>query len=94
MSSAYQLRPATMDDRAFMMHLEKENFAQLPEVWELFDEAYQKHQYEHFFRPKHVSIIEHERQPIGAVSVITRRKDIFIMYLYLLPEFHDSGIDV
>ncbi len=94
MSSDYQLRPATMDDIAFMMRLEKENFAQLPEVWVLFDEARQKDQYEHFFRPNHVSIIEYKSHPIGAVSIITRRKDIFIVYLYLLPEFHDSGIDV
>ena len=39
---AYQLRPATMEDKEFMMHLEKVTFAQFPEVMEIFDEEHQK----------------------------------------------------
>ena len=93
MSRAYRLCKATIDDKEFMMRLEKKNFALYPEVMELFDEEQQKYHYEHFFRPKHVSIIEHAGHPIGAVSVIIRRKEIFIVYLYLLPEFQNKGID-
>ena len=93
MTFPYQLRPATMGDKEFMMHLEKVVFARFPEIMELFDEKHQKNHYENFFRPKHVSIIEHANQPIGAVSIIVRRKNISIVYLYLLPEFQDMNID-
>jgi len=42
-----------------------------------FDEVYQRHHYEKPFQPKHVSIAEHGNKPIGALSVMVRRKDIF-----------------
>ena len=93
MTFDYQLRPATMEDKEFMMHLEKVNFKKFPEVMELFSEEHQKNQYDNYFKPKHVSIIEHDNRPIGAQSIIIRRKDIFIMYQYLLPEFQNKGID-
>ena len=93
MTLPYQLRPATMGDKEFMMHLEKVVFARFPEITELFDEEHQKNHYENFFRPKHVSIIEHANQPIGAVSIIVRRKNISIVYLYLLPKFQNMNID-
>jgi hypothetical protein len=94
MQLSYTLRPATMDDREFMMHLEKENFALVPKVMELFDEEHQKNQYENYFKPNYVCIIEYDDKPIGAVSIILRRKDISIVYLYLLPKYYDLGIDV
>jgi ribosomal protein S18 acetylase RimI-like enzyme len=93
MTVDYQLRPATMEDREFMMQLEKVNFEIFPNLMEFFDEERQKYQYDNFFNPKHVSIIEYANRPIGAQSVIVRRKDIFIMYQYLLPEFQNKGID-
>jgi ribosomal protein S18 acetylase RimI-like enzyme len=93
MTEKYQLRPATMEDREFMMHLEKVNFEKFPTVMELFSEEHQKNQYENFFKPKHVSIIEYENRPIGAQSVIVHKRNLFIIYLYLLPEFHNRGID-
>lgn len=89
----YQLRPATMEDREFMMHLEKVNFEKFPKVMELFDEERQKNHYENYFKPKYVSIIEYANHPIGAQSIIISRKDIFIVYQYLLPEFQNKGID-
>jgi hypothetical protein len=82
-----------MEDREFMMHLEKVNFAKFPTVMELFSEEHQKNQYENHFEPKRVNIIEYENRPIGAQSVIVRRKNMFIVYMYLLPEFHNKGID-
>jgi hypothetical protein len=83
-----------MDDRAFMMRLEKETFAQIPDIMELFDEDHQKRQYEQFFNPKYVCIIERDDVPIGAVCVIIRRKDISIVYLHALPDYYHLGIDV
>ena len=93
MTVDYQLRPATMEDREFMMHLEKVNFEKFPKVMELFSEEHQKNQYDNYFKPRHVSIIEYDNRPIGAQSLIVRRKNIFIMYQYLLPEFQNKGID-
>lgn len=92
MSIDYQLRPATMEDKEFMMHLEKVNFEKFPKVMELFDEERQKNQYDNYFKPKHVCIIEYANRPIGAQSIIARRKNIFIVYQYLLPEFQNKGI--
>ncbi|MFX1337989.1 MAG: GNAT family N-acetyltransferase [Promethearchaeota archaeon] len=93
MTFEYQLRPATMADKEFMMHLEKVNFQNYPKLMEQFDEEHQKYHYENYFKPKHVSIIEHANLPIGAQSLIVRRKNMFIVYLYLLPEFQNKGID-
>ena len=93
MTVKYQLRPATMEDKEFMMHLEKVNFEKFPTVMELFSEEHQKNQYENYFNPKHVSIIEYDNRPIGAQSIIVRKKNMFIVYMYLLPEFHNKGID-
>ena len=62
----FLLRPATMEDREFMMHLEKVNFANFPTVMELFSEEHQKKIYENHFKPKHVNIIEYDNRPIGA----------------------------
>lgn len=93
MKNSYQLRPASVEDKEFMMELEKETFKQLPELMEQFDEECQKEHYEHHFRPKYVCIIEYSNQPIGAVSILNRRKDISIVYLYILPSFQDKGID-
>jgi hypothetical protein len=93
MTVDYQLRPATIEDKEFMMHLEKVNFRKYPKVMELFDEEHQKYHYDNYFKPKHVSIIEFANRPIGAQSVIIRKKKIFIVYQYLLPEFQDKGID-
>lgn len=93
MKIAYKLRPATMEDKDFMMYLEKLICAQYPEIMERWDEEYQKNHYEHHFRPKYVSIIQDINKPIGAVSIVSRRKDISIVYLYLLPEYQDKDID-
>ncbi len=89
----YLLRPATMEDREFMKHLEKVNFEKFPKVMELFSEEHQKNHYENHFNPKYVYIIEYDNRPIGAQSVIVRRKNMFILFLYLLPEFQNKGID-
>ena len=51
-----------------------------------------KEYYENYFRPKHVSIIEHKGSPIGAYSVMIKKNGIYIVYLYLLSEYEDSGI--
>ena len=91
--SKFLLRPATMEDREFMMHLEKVNFEKFPTVRELFSEEHQKNHYENHFKPKNVSIIEYDNQPIGAQSIIVRRNNMFIVYLYLLPEFQNKGIE-
>jgi len=93
MTISYLLRPATFEDKEFMMGLEKTVFEQFPNVMELFDENRQKKQYETYFKPDYVFIIEYDSQQIGAASILFRRKDIFIMYLYVLPEFQDMGID-
>jgi ribosomal protein S18 acetylase RimI-like enzyme len=93
MSIPYQLRPASKEDIEFLMHLEKEAFKQFPKVMKRFDEHHQKEHYKHHFQPKYVCIIELAHQPIGAVSILTRRKDISIVYLYVLPEFQDKNID-
>jgi len=93
MTIDYQLRPATMEDKEFMMHLEKVNFQNYPKLMEQFDEAHQKHHYDNYFKPKHVWIIEYANRPIGAQSIIVRRKHMVIVYLYLLPEFQNKGID-
>jgi hypothetical protein len=90
---SYHLRQASTEDIPFMIHLEKVVFAQFPEVMEHWDEQHQKEHYEHCFRPKYVSIIESEDHPIGAISIISRRKDISIVYLYLLPEFQERDVD-
>ena len=90
---SYHLRQASTKDIPFMIHLEKVVFAQFPEVMEHWDEQHQKEHYEHCFRPKYVSIIESEDHPIGAISIISRRKDISIVYLYLLPEFQEKDVD-
>lgn len=92
MKIPYQLRPATMEDRSFMMHLEKLTFAKYIEDIEQWEEHQKKH-YDKHFRPKYVSIIEYFNQPIGAVSVMVRRKEIYIVYLYILPEFQNKDID-
>ncbi len=97
MSIPFELRPATMYDKDFMMHLEKVTWVRYlesdPDIdvpeW---DDDWQKEYYEKYFRPKHVSIIEHKGQPIGAYSAIIKRNGIYIVYLYLLPEYEDSGI--
>lgn len=94
MKIAYQLRPATIKDREFLMYLEKLICAQYPEIMERWDDDYQKNHYEHHFRPKYVSIIQYNNIPIGAVSIVSRRRDISIVYIYLLPEFQDKDIDV
>lgn len=99
MSIPFELRPATMYDKNFMMHLEKVTWVKylesdpdidvdIPE----WDDEWQKEYYEKYFRPKHVSIIEYKKTSIGAYSVIIKRSGIFIVYLYLLPEYEDSGI--
>jgi ribosomal protein S18 acetylase RimI-like enzyme len=94
MKITYQLRPANIEDKQFMMYLEKIICAQYPEIVERWDEEYQKNHYEHHFRPKYVSIIQYNENPIGAVSIVSRRKDISIVYIYLLPEFQDKEIDI
>lgn len=93
MNIPYQLRPATMEDKNFMMYLEKVNNSQFPEIMKKWDDKYQKKYYENHFKPEYVSIIQYANEPIGAVSIITRRKEIFIVYLYLLPKFQNKGIN-
>ena len=79
-----------------MIHLEKvtwiKYFESDPDNELEWDDDYQKDYYEKYFRPKHVSIIEHLGQSIGAFSVIFRRSEIIIVYLYLLPDYQDSQI--
>ena len=94
MKITYQLRRANIEDKQFMMYLEKIICAQYPEIMESWDEEYQKNHYEHHFRPKYVSIIQYNENPIGAVSIVSRRKDISIVYIYLLPKFQDKEIDI
>lgn len=93
MNLSYQLRPASMEDIGFLMHLEKETFKQFPELMKKFDEARQKEHYERYFQPKYVYIIEYGNQPIGAISILNRRKNLSIVYLYVLPAFQKKGID-
>ena len=94
MKITYQLRRANIEDKQFMMYLEKIICAQYPEIVERWDEEYQKNHYKHHFRPKYVSIIQYNENPIGAVSIVSRRKDISIVYIYLLPKFQDKEIDI
>lgn len=94
MKNLYQFRPATEEDKDFMMDLEKIACAQYPQVMELWDDNYQKNHYENHFRPKYVSIIQYLNKSIGALSVISRRKDITILYLYIQPEFENKDIDI
>lgn len=89
----YLLRPATLEDKEFMMNLEKIIFAQFPNVMEIFDEHHQREHYENYFKPKYVCIIEYGSRPIGAASILVRHRDISILYLYVLPEFQNLGIN-
>lgn len=92
----FDLRPATVYDKSFMMKLEKVTWTKYlelnPDTDIKLDEDHQKEYYETSFRPKYVSIIEHAGTPIGAYSVLFKRKKIFIVYLYILPEYNDGGI--
>ncbi len=96
MSIPFELRPATMYDKTFMMKLEKvtwDKYLELNPGTDIeLDEELQKEHYEYHFRPKYVSIIEHKGAPIGAYSVLFKRKGIFIVYLYVLPEYNNGGI--
>ena len=73
MTLDYQLRPATMEDKEFLMHLERVNNENFPTVMKLFNEADQKHYYNTFFKPRNVRIIEYDNRPIGAQSQSTYR---------------------
>lgn len=93
MKFSFKLRPATMEDKQFIMRLQR---ATVGEHWvkiSNWSERTQKDYFDNYFRPKYVLIIQHSNRPIGAVSVIVRRKEIFIVYLYVLPAFQDKGID-
>ena len=92
MAITFELRPATIYDKEFMKRLENETWGKYaesdPDI-EL-DEDRQKEHYEKDFRPKYVSIIEYSGHPVGAYSVLVKRKKIFIVYLYLLPEYQKT----
>ena len=92
MKMAFQLRPATVEDKNFMIRLERITLARYIEKIMEWPLEYQINYYDTHFKPKHVSIILHNNQAIGALSILFRRRDIYFFYLYLLPQFQNKGI--
>jgi hypothetical protein len=94
MKVSTQLRPATIEDKEFMIRLVR---AAVLKYWEKvpdWDESHIEEYYDNYFNPKHVLIIEYSDEPIGATSIVYRRKNICVVYLYLMPKFQDSDFKI
>lgn len=92
MAMIHRVRAASVDDIEFMIRLEQKTCRTYFENVSDWTAEYQREHFYAYFKPKYVSIIQDDSQLMGAFSFFSKKNVIFILYVYLLPEFQGQGI--
>ncbi len=90
--SAFQLRPATADDRDFAYALHRQTFrAYVEQTWGYWDEQEQQNQFEAKFNTAISRVVELDGAPIGWLVVKHYETHVFLDYIALLPDYQRRG---
>ena len=89
---AWTLRPATADDRDFIVELTRAAMGPYLEATFGWDEAAQAVYFDEGFDPSGGQIIEVEGVDVGEILIEERRDELVLTRLALLPDWHGRGI--